>query len=184
MAKKTSRPGRTLLIFFIAVAVLYGLAALGGTAKPRLGLDLEGGTRITLTAISGASQTKLEQARGIIDQRVNANGVAESDVTVQGNKNVVVEIPGKNSKGLVDAVKRTAQLQEDLVVGDEVILSAGIFGTIVEVDGDRVRLEIADGVVITTARQVVVRRAPDAEPHEEALADQADATPDRSTEED
>lgn len=111
MAKKTSRPGRTLLIFFIAVAVLYGLAALGGTAKPRLGLDLEGGTRITLTAISGASPSKLEQARGIIDQRVNANGVAESDVTVQGNKNIVVEIPGKNRKSLVDAVKRTAQLR-------------------------------------------------------------------------
>jgi preprotein translocase subunit YajC len=80
--------------------------------------------------------------------------------------------------------RRVAQLQEDLVVGDEVIISAGIFGTIVEVDGDRVRLEIADGVVITTARQVVVRRAPDPEPHEDALADQADATPDRSTEED
>jgi preprotein translocase subunit SecD len=115
VAKKTSRPGRTLLIFFIAVAVLYGLAALGGTAKPRLGLDLEGGTRITLTAISGASQTKLEQARGIIDQRVNANGVTESDVTVQGNKNIVVEIPGKNSKSLVDAVKRTAQLRFRIV---------------------------------------------------------------------
>ncbi|MGY2874981.1 preprotein translocase subunit SecD [Marmoricola sp. URHA0025 HA25] len=111
MAKKTSRPGRTLLIFFIAVAVLYGLAALGGTAKPRLGLDLEGGTRITLTAVSGASQTKLSQARNIIDQRVNGNGVSESSVTVQGNKNIVVEIPGKNRKSLVDAVKRTAQLR-------------------------------------------------------------------------
>ena len=111
MAKKTSRPGRTLLIFFIAVAVLYGLAAIGGTAKPRLGLDLEGGTRITLTAVQGASQTKLAQARGIIDQRVNGTGVTEAEVTTQGNKNIVVEIPGENRKSLVDAVKRTAQLR-------------------------------------------------------------------------
>jgi len=112
VAKKTTRPGRTLLVFFIAVAVLYGLAAIGGTWKPRLGLDLEGGTRITLQAIStGVNATKLEQARSIIDQRVNGSGVSESAVTVQGSKNIVVEIPGKNRKDLVDSVKRTAQLR-------------------------------------------------------------------------
>ena len=117
MAKKTSRPGRTLLVFFIAVAVLYGLAALGGTWKPRLGLDLEGGTRITLTATGSVSPTKLDQARGIIDSRVNGSGVSESAVTVQGSKNIVVEIPGKNRKSLVDAVKRTAQLRFRIVSG-------------------------------------------------------------------
>jgi len=117
VAKKTSRPGRTLLIFFISVAVLYGLAAIGGTWKPRLGLDLEGGTRITLSAVSNVNPTKLDQARGIIDQRVNGTGVAEASVSTQGSKNVVVEIPGKNSKNLVDAVKRTAQLRFRLVYG-------------------------------------------------------------------
>ena len=117
MAKKTSRPGRTLLVFFISVAVLYGLAAIGGTWKPRLGLDLEGGTRITLTAISNVNPTKLEQARQIIESRANGSGVTESDVTTQGNKNIVVEIPGKNSKNLVDSVKRTAQLRFRLVYG-------------------------------------------------------------------
>ena len=117
MAKKTLRPGRTLLIFFISVAVLYGLAALGGTWKPRLGLDLEGGTRITLQAISDVNQTKLEQARGIIDQRVNGSGVSEASVTTQGSRNIVVEIPGKNSKNLIDAVKRTAQMRFRIVAG-------------------------------------------------------------------
>ena len=117
MAKKTSRPGRTLLVFFIAVAVLYGLAALGGTWKPRLGLDLEGGTRITLQAISDVNATKLEQARGILDQRVNGQGVSESEVTVQGNKSIVIEIPGKNRKDLTDLVKRTAQLRFRILAG-------------------------------------------------------------------
>jgi preprotein translocase subunit SecD len=118
VAKKTIRPARTLLVFFIAVAVLYGLAAIGGTWKPRLGLDLEGGTRITLQAISkGVNSTKLEQARGIIDQRVNGTGVSESEVTVQGSRNIVVEIPGKNRKDLVDSVKRTAQLRFRIVAG-------------------------------------------------------------------
>jgi preprotein translocase subunit SecD len=115
VAKQTSRPGRTLLVFFIAVAVLYGLAAIGGTWKPQLGLDLEGGTRITLSAISDVNSTKLDQAAGIIDSRVNGSGVAEAEVTTQGSRNIVVEIPGENTKNLVDSVKRTAQLRFRLV---------------------------------------------------------------------
>ena len=60
--------------------------------------------------------------------------------------------------------RRVAELQAEIGIGDEVILSAGIFGTVRSVDGDRVQLEIAEGTVITVARQVVVRRAPDDEP--------------------
>ena len=54
-----------------------------------------------------------------------------------------------------------AELQSDIQIGDEVILSAGIFGTVRSVEDDRVGLEIAEGTVITVARQVVVRRVPD-----------------------
>ena len=57
--------------------------------------------------------------------------------------------------------RKMAELQSDIQIGDEVILSAGIFGTVRSVDDDRVGLEIAEGTVITVARQVVVRRAPD-----------------------
>ena len=81
--------------------------------------------------------------------------------------------------------RRVAQLQAEVQVGDEVILSAGIFGTVVAIDGERVQLEIAPGTVITVARQVVVRRAPD----EDAAADETTAEPDagaqdRKTEDD
>jgi preprotein translocase subunit YajC len=54
-----------------------------------------------------------------------------------------------------------ADFQAEIQIGDEVILSAGIFGTVRSVDDDRVGLEIAEGTVITVARQVVVRRVPD-----------------------
>lgn len=60
--------------------------------------------------------------------------------------------------------RRVAELQAEVAIGDEVILSAGIFGTVRSIDGDRVRLEIAEGTVITVARQVVVRRASDEVP--------------------
>ena len=115
MAKKTPRAGRTLIAFGIAVALLYAAAALGKDWSPQLGLDLEGGTRITLTASKAPSQTQLKLASSIIDERVNGSGVSESEVSTQGNKNIVVEIPGKQRKDLIDAVKRTAQLRFRLV---------------------------------------------------------------------
>jgi preprotein translocase subunit YajC len=55
----------------------------------------------------------------------------------------------------------TAEIQRNLQVGDDVVLSAGIFGTIAGMDDGRVRLEIAPGTVIEVARQVVVRRVDD-----------------------
>ena len=121
MAKKTPRPARTLLIFGLTIAVLFGLAAIGGTWKPRLGLDLEGGTRITLSAITSGdnevTETKLRQAASIVDQRVNGSGVSEAEVATQGSRNIIVEIPGRNASNLVDAVKRTAQLRFRIVAG-------------------------------------------------------------------
>ena len=115
MAKKTYRPGRNLVIFFLGVGVLFGLVALGGSWKPELGLDLQGGTRITLIAVDDPSKANLEEARKIIDKRVNASGVAESEVVAQGSRFIVVEIPGKTQRDLVDVVKRQAQLRFRLV---------------------------------------------------------------------
>ena len=124
MAKKHARPGRRLIGFALAVALLYGAVALSGEWEPKLGLDLQGGTRITLEASTEAgkdpSAANLEEARGIIDQRVNGSGVAESEVGTQGDNQIVVEIPGENRGDLVNAVKATAQLRFRLValVGD------------------------------------------------------------------
>jgi len=109
--------GRTLVVFFLGLAILYGLVALAGSWKPALGLDLEGGARITLQAQGSPDKDSLEEARKIIDQRVNGSGVAEADVTVQGGKFVVVEVPGDvdNRRQLEETVKRQAQLRFRLV---------------------------------------------------------------------
>jgi preprotein translocase subunit YajC len=72
--------------------------------------------------------------------------------------------------------RQVAQLQSELSVGDEVIISAGIFATVVAIEDDKVHLEIAPGTVITAARQVVVRRAP--EPMTSAPEDSQDAASD------
>ena len=119
MAAKASHYGRRLIIFLVAVCALYGLVALTADWKPKLGLDLQGGTRITLQAQTeeggNPPSDQLDEARSIIDQRVNGTGVAESEVTRQGNRFVVVEIPGKTNQSLIDTVKRQAQMRFRLV---------------------------------------------------------------------
>ncbi|MDX6231167.1 MAG: preprotein translocase subunit SecD [Nocardioidaceae bacterium] len=126
-ASNLPRPKRTLALFLAAIIALYGLVALidlnnkkgEATAwQPRLGLDLEGGTRITLKASSkdgNIGPDKLAQARDIIDQRVNATGVNESEVTTQGKNQVIIEIPGERRANIVDQVGKTAQLRFRLV---------------------------------------------------------------------
>jgi preprotein translocase subunit SecD len=119
VATKTSKPGRTLVVFILVIAAMFAAAAGLGNWKPRLGLDLQGGTRITLQAKSdsGGSVTsdKLDEASSIINNRVNGAGVAESEVTTQGSDIIVVEIPGKVDPNLERTIGTTAQLRFRLV---------------------------------------------------------------------
>jgi preprotein translocase subunit YajC len=59
--------------------------------------------------------------------------------------------------------RRVQQLQSELEVGQEVVLSAGIFGTVRALSEGKVELEVAPGTVLTVARQVVVRRVDELE---------------------
>jgi preprotein translocase subunit SecD len=103
-------------VFFIGLAVAYGLVALVGTWKPALGLDLEGGTQITLIANGSLSKDNLNQAADIINERVNGSGVTEAEVTTQGSNEIVVQVPGKNKdNSLVQTVLRQARLRFRLV---------------------------------------------------------------------
>jgi preprotein translocase subunit SecD len=115
MARTKARPGRTVAVFFIMLALAYGLVALVGTWKPALGLDLRGGTQIQLTAKgSNISKDQLDEAANIIDERVNGSGVTEAEVTTQGNNMIVVQVPG-SSKNLIETVTRQAELRFRLV---------------------------------------------------------------------
>ena len=50
-------------------------------------------------------------------------------------------------------------LLETLAVGDEVVTIGGIFGTIREIDEDRIELEVAEGVVVSIARNAIAQIA-------------------------
>ncbi|WP_040336621.1 protein translocase subunit SecD [Candidatus Blastococcus massiliensis] len=99
MAHRSLPAGRYFGAFILIVAVLYGLIYFTGTQRtPQLGLDLRGGTTVTLTARTpdgGAPAGEdLELARRIIEQRVNGLGVAEAEVVTEGDSNIVISVPG------------------------------------------------------------------------------------------
>jgi preprotein translocase subunit SecD len=96
------RPARYLSLFLILLIGLYLLVFLTGDkrAKPKLGIDLQGGTRVTLTARTpdGSRPTReaLDQAQQIISARVNGLGVSGSEVVIDGD-NLVITVPGTDS---------------------------------------------------------------------------------------
>jgi preprotein translocase subunit SecD len=103
-----------LVIVFLLVGAVWGVIAVQGI-KPRLGLDLRGGSSVTFVPTNprgGAPTTEqLNTTVDIIRNRVNSKGVAESEVSVEGG-NIVVSIPNvPNPDEVIDAVGTTAQLQ-------------------------------------------------------------------------
>lgn len=101
-----------VLTLVIAVGWLTYTLTLGGRS-PQLGLDLQGGTSVVLGVKPGqaATSAQLDQAISIIRRRVDGLGVAEPEITRQGNF-IVVSLPGvKDSERAIELVGRTAKLQ-------------------------------------------------------------------------
>ncbi|WP_156721501.1 protein translocase subunit SecD [Streptomyces apocyni] len=112
-----ARPGRALALILIAMVALTGGMFLSGHTTPRLGIDLAGGTSITLEAKaepgreSAINETNMNTAVDIIDRRVNGLGVSEAEVKTQGNKNIIVNVPkGTDEEQAREQVGTTAQL--------------------------------------------------------------------------
>jgi preprotein translocase subunit SecD len=102
---------------FFAALITWGTvtAQPGATFTPELALDLQGGTQLILTpsiAEEGtASLEQLNQAVEIIRQRIDGSGVGEATVTVQGNENIVVSIPGTPDANTLQLIKASALLE-------------------------------------------------------------------------
>lgn len=101
-----------LPLVFILVVSLGGLAlTLARGDSPELGLDLQGGVSVVLAPTGDASGEQLDQALSIIRERVDALGVAEPDITRQGDA-IVVQLPGaKNRDRALELVGQTAELR-------------------------------------------------------------------------
>lgn len=110
----SAHPFRLLGVYAALLAVIYALVFFTGdnSPTPKLGIDLQGGTRVTLTARtpdgSKPSQSSLRTAQDIIESRVNGLGVAASEVVIDGD-NLVITVPGDDSQQ-ARALATTAKL--------------------------------------------------------------------------
>lgn len=125
------QPGRYLASFVLIVVALYALVFLTGDHKPtpKLGIDLKGGTQVTLKARTpdggDPSRESLNQARQIIETRVNGIGISGTEVVLDGT-NIVITVPGEGGEQ-AKTLGKTAKLGFRKVIfsADALQLAAG-----------------------------------------------------------
>jgi preprotein translocase subunit SecD len=121
-ASSTVKSARKSLIWLLVIIFgLTGLIGFGSTTDenasftPKLALDLQGGTQIILSPLlldgQAVTTEQLDQAVSIIRQRVDASGVSESQVTTQGDTNIIVSIPGIPDENTLALIKASAKLE-------------------------------------------------------------------------
>lgn len=105
------------LVIIVLIAVGSLAATLVSGNSPRLGLDLQGGLSVVLQPTEDVSNDVLSQALAIIRDRVDALGVAEPDIHIEGDS-IVVALPGvKNRQRALELVGDTAELRFRPVLG-------------------------------------------------------------------
>ena len=114
---------RSLIWLVVIFAVLFGIQGAGALFSnwgwaPKLALDLEGGTALTLTPLLAegqeVSQEQLDQAVAIIRQRVDAAGVAEAEISTLGvgtEQKIVVSLPGEPDAETLARIQSSAKLE-------------------------------------------------------------------------
>ncbi|MGC3904383.1 protein translocase subunit SecD [Corynebacterium variabile] len=119
-ARARKWPVRALLIFLALVVVMYSFVFLTGDkkAEPKLGIDLQGGTRVTLVPQGDKpSGSQLDQARKILENRVNGMGVSGAQVVTDGDT-LVITVPGDDSSQ-ARSLGQTSQLLFRPVTGGQ-----------------------------------------------------------------
>jgi preprotein translocase subunit SecD len=108
--------GRRHVVSVLVVLVLVALSLSGfffWGLRPQLGLDLVGGVSVILTAPEGTRSDVLDKTLETIRERVDRLGVAEPDITLQGDLNIQVQIPeaGGSQQRLLELIGKTARLE-------------------------------------------------------------------------
>ncbi len=117
--KKPSRgKDRRNVWLLIATTILVVVSAALFTPpneKINQGLDIQGGLSVVLTAKSddggAVSSEDLEKSRAIIESRVNALGASEATVQIQGDDQILVQIPGlSDTETALSTIGKTGSL--------------------------------------------------------------------------
>ncbi|MFD7428737.1 protein translocase subunit SecD [Streptomyces sp. NPDC059818] len=106
----------------LAVAVSLVAVLITLTMSPRLGLDLQGGTRMVLQAkdsgTAKADRESTDRTLEVLRKRIDSLGVAEPTLTRSGEDRIIVELPDvQDPRKAAEVIGRTAQLTFHAVQG-------------------------------------------------------------------
>ncbi len=105
---------RRLIGLLVVLLLAWGGAAflVSRGIQPELGLDLQGGTSVVLTAPEATDQEVLLQAVEIMRRRIeDVGGVQEPDIAISGANTVLVQLPGvEDEERALDAIGQTGEL--------------------------------------------------------------------------
>ncbi|CAB4596538.1 unannotated protein [freshwater metagenome] len=158
--------GTLLTVVFVAAAALIYTLTAGN--KPLLGLDLQGGVSVVLKPTGAVESDTLDQAITIIRQRIDSLGVAEPEITRQGD-NILIQIPGvKDKDRAIALVGQTAELQFRPVLGtipvtepvEETTTTSTPASTDTTVVADPTASTVAPAETTTTIEPVTTTTAP------------------------
>ena len=109
---KRSRRYVLSLVFVVLLSVLSVVGLVVFNARPKLGLDLQGGLSVVLTARGKTSADVLDRTVEIIRNRVDSLGAQEPDISRSGTENIIVQLPGINDpERALEIIGKTAQLR-------------------------------------------------------------------------
>lgn len=105
-----------LLILTTLLVVASVVMFMPPNEKINQGLDIQGGLSVVLSAQSTdgdeITTEDMEKSRAIIESRVNALGASEATVQVQGNDQILVQIPGlSDTETALNTIGKTGQLE-------------------------------------------------------------------------
>lgn len=132
-----------LLVAFGAYVSAFGIGPIDNLKKSlKYGLDIDGGVYVVMQADTGKqSGTELtqtmEQAKEVLNKRVNAMGVSEATVNIEGSNRLRIEMPGvKDAKTAIERIGETAKLRFTLADGTEYLTGDEVKDAVAEPDSE------------------------------------------------
>ncbi len=153
--KKKSRKrsiGAVLIVLITLFGCYVSVFGLGDKIENlgkqmKYGLDINGGVYVLLEADTdekGTEKTKvMEQTKSVLENRVNAMGISEASVSIEGDNRIRVEMPGvEDADEAIKQIGRTAQLKFLLADGSVVMTGDNVKDCTIASDSDNGGYEI------------------------------------------
>lgn len=125
-----------LIVLLLIASWIVSFSGAGNSFKNlgeqlKYGLDINGGVYVLLEADTPETGTELagimNQTKSVLENRVNAMGISEAQVSIEGTNRIRVEMPGvENAEEAISQIGRTAQLQFFLADGSLALTGDGV----------------------------------------------------------